>query len=282
MLSLIETVKVILLGIIEGITEWLPVSSTGHMILFDELFPLNVSDEFKGMFIVVIQFGAILAVIFQFWDKLWPFALNREEGGLIVKQSRINLWLHMIVSCLPAIIVGLPLDDFIDEHFYNPYVIAAALIIFGVGFILVENRNRNIKPQIRSVAQIDYKTALIIGLFQLIAALFPGTSRSGATIIGALLIGVSRRTAAEYTFYLAVPVMAGASLLKLVKYGFHYSATEVFYLLLGMLTAFVVSWFVIRFFMSFVKKHNYKGFGYYRIALGALVLIFFTVKALSA
>lgn len=279
MLSILEIIKVIFLGIVEGITEWLPISSTGHMILFDELFKLNVTDEFKEMFFVVIQFGAIIAVIIQFWNKLWPF--GRDEQGIVVKKSVFNMWFHMIVSCLPAIVIGLPLDDFIDEHFYNPYVVAAALIIFGVGFIWVENRNRGVKPRIRSVSQIDYKTALIIGLFQLIAALFPGTSRSGATIVGALLIGVSRKTAAEYTFYLAVPVMAGASLLKLVKYGFHYSATEVFYLLLGMLVAFVVSWYVIKFLMGYIKKHNFKVFGYYRIALGILVLLFFAVKAIA-
>lgn len=279
MLSILEIIKVIFLGIVEGITEWLPISSTGHMILFDELFKLNVTDEFKEMFFVVIQFGAIIAVIIQFWNKLWPF--GRDEQGIVVKKSVFNMWFHMIVSCLPAIAIGLPLDDFIDEHFYNPYVVAAALIIFGVGFIWVENRNRGVKPRIRSVSQIDYKTALIIGLFQLIAALFPGTSRSGATIVGALLIGVSRKTAAEYTFYLAVPVMAGASLLKLVKYGFHYSATEVFYLLLGMLVAFVVSWYVIKFLMGYIKKHNFKVFGYYRIALGILVLLFFAVKAIA-
>lgn len=279
MLSILEIIKVIFLGIVEGITEWLPISSTGHMILFDELFKLNVTDEFKEMFFVVIQFGAIIAVIIQFWNKLWPF--GRDEQGIVVKKSVFNMWFHMIVSCLPAIAIGLPLDDFIDEHFYNPYVVAAALIIFGVGFIWVENRNRGVKPRIRSVSQIDYKTALIIGLFQLIAALFPGTSRSGATIVGALLIGVSRKTAAEYTFYLTVPVMAGASLLKLVKYGFHYSATEVFYLLLGMLVAFVVSWYVIKFLMGYIKKHNFKVFGYYRIALGILVLLFFAVKAIA-
>ena len=219
MLGIFEIIKVIFLGVVEGITEWLPISSTGHMILFDEFVKLNVSDEFKEMFFVVIQFGAIIAVIIRFWDKLWPFAKSKQGQGIVVKKPIINLWFHMLVSCVPAIIVGLPLDGFIDEHLYNPYVVAAALMIFGVAFIWVENRNAARKPQITRVSQIDYKTALIIGLFQLIAALFPGTSRSGATIVGALLLGVSRQVAAQYTFYLAVPVMAGASFLKLVKYG---------------------------------------------------------------
>ncbi len=281
MLSLLEIIKVIFLGIIEGITEWLPISSTGHMILFDELVKLNVSDEFKEMFLVVIQFGAIIAVIIRFWDKLFPFAKNKEGEGIVIKKPIISLWFHMLVSCLPAIVVGLPLDSFIDEHLYNPYVVAAALIVFGVGFIWVENRNKGAKPRITRVSQIDYRTALIIGAFQLIAALFPGTSRSGATIIGALLIGVSRQVAAQYTFYLAVPVMAGASLLKLAKYGLHYSATEVFYLLLGMLVAFSVSWVVINFFMNYIKKHDFKFFGWYRIALGAFVLLFFIIKAIA-
>ena len=281
MLGIFEIIKVIFLGIVEGITEWLPISSTGHMILFDEFVKLNVSDEFKEMFFVVIQFGAIIAVIIRFWDKLWPFAKSKQGQGIVVKKPIINLWFHMLVSCVPAIIVGLPLDDFIDEHLYNPYVVAAALIIFGVAFIWVENRNAARKPQITRVSQIDYKTALIIGLFQLIAALFPGTSRSGATIVGALLLGVSRQVAAQYTFYLAVPVMAGASFLKLVKYGPHYSATEFFYLMLGMLVAFAVSWVVINFLMNYIKKHDFKFFGWYRIILGAFVLLFFVIKAIA-
>ncbi len=280
MIKLLEILKVIVLGIVEGITEWLPISSTGHMILFDEIIKLNVTEEFKEMFLVVIQFGAIIAVIIQFWDKLWPFGLDNRQ--LVVKKSIFNMWFHVIVSCIPAIIIGLPFDDLINKYLYNYVVVALALIVFGVAFIWVENRNKGVKPKINSISQIDYKTALFIGLFQMIAAIFPGTSRSGATIVGALLLGVSRTVAAEYTFYLAVPVMAGASLLKIVKYGAHYTGAEVLYLILGMAVAFAVSWVVIKFLMDFVKRHDFKVFGWYRIALGAVVLLFFIIKSLTA
>ncbi len=280
MIKLLEILKVIVLGIVEGITEWLPISSTGHMILFDEIIKFNVTEEFKEMFLVVIQFGAIIAVIIQFWDKLWPFGLDNRQ--LVVKKSIFNMWFHVIVSCIPAIIIGLPFDDLINKYLYNYVVVALALIVFGVAFIWVENRNRGVKPRINSISQIDYKTALFIGLFQMIAAIFPGTSRSGATIVGALLLGVSRTVAAEYTFYLAVPVMAGASLLKIVKYGAHYTGAEVLYLILGMAVAFAVSWVVIKFLMDFVKRHDFKVFGWYRIALGAVVLLFFIIKSLTA
>lgn len=280
MIKLLEILKVIVLGIVEGITEWLPISSTGHMILFDEIIKFNVTEEFKEMFLVVIQFGAIIAVIIQFWDKLWPFGLDNRQ--LVVKKSIFNMWFHVIVSCIPAIIIGLPFDDLINKYLYNYVVVALALIVFGVAFIWVENRNNGVKPKINSISQIDYKTALFIGLFQMIAAIFPGTSRSGATIVGALLLGVSRTVAAEYTFYLAVPVMAGASLLKIVKYGAHYTGAEVLYLILGMAVAFAVSWVVIKFLMDFVKRHDFKVFGWYRIALGAVVLLFFIIKSLTA
>ena len=280
MIKLLEILKVIVLGIVEGITEWLPISSTGHMILFDEIIKFNVTEEFKEMFLVVIQFGAIIAVIIQFWDKLWPFGLDNRQ--LVVKKSIFNMWFHVIVSCIPAIIIGLPFDDLINNYLYNYVVVALALIVFGVAFIWVENRNKGVKPKINSISQIDYKTALFIGLFQMIAAIFPGTSRSGATIVGALLLGVSRTVAAEYTFYLAVPVMAGASLLKIVKYGAHYTGAEVLYLILGMAVAFAVSWVVIKFLMDFVKRHDFKVFGWYRIALGAVVLLFFIIKSLTA
>lgn len=280
MIKLLEILKVIVLGIVEGITEWLPISSTGHMILFDEIIKFNATEEFKEMFLVVIQFGAIIAVIIQFWDKLWPFGLDNRQ--LVVKKSIFNMWFHVIVSCIPAIIIGLPFDDLINKYLYNYVVVALALIVFGVAFIWVENRNRGVKPKINSISQIDYKTALFIGLFQMIAAIFPGTSRSGATIVGALLLGVSRTVAAEYTFYLAVPVMAGASLLKIVKYGAHYTGAEVLYLILGMAVAFAVSWVVIKFLMDFVKRHDFKVFGWYRIALGAVVLLFFIIKSLTA
>ena len=279
MAQLFEFLKIIILGIVEGITEWLPISSTGHMILVDEFLQLNVSDEFKEMFFVVIQLGAILAVVVLFWKKLWPFGRS-EDNRIVIKKSIFNMWFHVLVSCVPAVLIGLPLDDFINEHFYNYVVVALALIIFGVAFIYVENRNKNLKPRIRSVSKIDYKTAFIIGLFQLIAAVFPGTSRSGATIVGALLLGVSRKAAAEYTFFLAVPVMVGASLLKLVKFGFHYSFMEVIYLIMGMAIAFAVSWVVIKFLMSYIKKHDFKVFGWYRIILGAVVMVYFLVKTI--
>lgn len=280
MAKLIELVKVIILGIVEGITEWLPISSTGHMILVDEFLHLNVSEDFKNLFLVVIQLGAIMAVVLLFWNQLWPFGFDKNDNKLIVKKSIFNMWFHVIVSCIPAIIIGLPFDDFFEEHLYNYIVVALALIAFGVAFIVIENKNKSLKPKINSISEIDYKTALIIGMFQLVAAIFPGTSRSGATIVGALLIGVSRTVAAEYTFFLAVPVMAGASLLKVVKYGFHYELIELVYLITGMAVAFAVSWIVINFIMGYIKKHDFKVFGWYRIVLGSLVLIYFFVKSM--
>ncbi len=278
MIKFIEIIKVIILGIVEGITEWLPISSTGHMILVDEFIRLDVSDDFKNMFFVVIQLGAIIAVVAQFWNKLWPFGYN--EHKIIIKKSVFNMWFHVIVSCIPAVVIGLPFGDFFDEHFYNYTVVAIALIVFGIAFIIIENKNRSASPKIKSISQIDYKTAFIIGMFQLIAAIFPGTSRSGATIVGALLIGVSRTAAAEYTFFLAVPVMAGASALKLFKYGLGYTVAEVVYLGIGTVVAFSVSWFVIKYLMAYIKKHDFKVFGWYRIILGATVLIYFAIKSL--
>lgn len=278
MSAVIEFIKVIILGIVEGITEWLPISSTGHMILVDEFLKLNVSDDFKNLFFVVIQLGAILAVVILFWKQLWPFGY--EEHKIVVKKSIFNMWFHVIVSCIPAIIIGLPFDDFFEKYLYNYVVVALALIVFGVAFIVIENKNKSITPRINSISEIDYKTALIIGMFQLIAAIFPGTSRSGATIVGALLIGVSRTVAAEYTFFLAVPVMAGASLLKVIKYGFNYELIGIVYLVLGMAVAFIVSWFVIKFLMGYIKKHDFKAFGWYRIVLGIVVLAYFIIKAI--
>ena len=280
MSGIIEFFKTILLGIVEGITEWLPISSTGHMILVDEFLHLNVSEEFKNLFLVVIQFGAILAVVLLFWEKLWPFGY--DEKKIVIKKNIFNMWFHVLVSCIPAIIIGLPFDDFFEKYLYNYVVVALALIVFGIAFIIIENKNKSLRPRINSISQISYKTAFIIGLFQLIAAMFPGTSRSGATILGALMIGVSRTTAAEYTFFMAVPVMAGASLLKVVKYGFNYSLLEAAYLLAGMATAFIVSFFVIKFLMSYIKRHDFKVFGWYRIVLGALVLIYFVAKSALA
>ncbi len=280
-----EIIKAIILGIVEGITEWLPISSTGHLILVDELLKLKVSSEFKEMFDVVIQLGAILAVVVIFWQKLWPFGrknnnapLNKTPFGKMVKTDIFVMWFKVIVACLPAAVIGLILDDWVDEHFYNPWVVAIALIVFGVAFIIVENWNKNRTPKVNSIDGLTYKSALIIGAFQVLAAVFPGTSRSGATIVGALLIGISRVVAAEFTFYLAIPVMFGASLLKLVKYDGGFSGHEIAILATGMIVAFLVSLFVIKFLMSYIKKHDFKAFGWYRIILGILVLIYFAVK----
>ena len=280
-----EIIKAIILGIVEGIPEWLPISSTGHLILVDELLKLKVSSEFKEMFDVVIQLGAILAVVVIFWQKLWPFGrknnnapLNKTPFGKMVKTDIFVMWFKVIVACLPAAVIGLILDDWVDEHFYNPWVVAIALIVFGIAFIIVENWNKNRTPKVNSIDGLTYKSALIIGAFQVLAAVFPGTSRSGATIVGALLIGISRVVAAEFTFYLAIPVMFGASLLKLVKYDGGFSGLEIAILATGMIVAFLVSLFVIKFLMSYIKKHDFKAFGWYRIILGILVLIYFAVK----
>ncbi len=276
---MLDFLKALLFGIVEGITEWLPVSSTGHMILLNEFVKMNVSEEFWNMFLVVIQLGAILAVVVLFWNKIFPFDFSKKaiaEG----KVNRIEvwmLWVKIIVACLPAVVIGLPLDDWIDEHLYNGFVVAVMLILFGVLFIIVETRNKGRKRKINNLDELTIKTALIIGLWQVIAALLPGTSRSGATIIGALLLGVSRKTAAEFTFFLAIPVMFGASLLKLVKFGLSFTGTEVVILLIGMVSAFMVSVFVIRFLMSYIRKHDFKPFGWYRIVLGIIVLGYFAI-----
>lgn len=276
---MIEILKSIIYGIIEGITEWLPVSSTGHMILLEEIMPMNVSKSFWSMFLVVIQLGAILAVVLLYWNKIFPFKKTREGKYVSVKSIWV-LWSKILVATIPAAVIGLALDDWIDEHLYNGFVVAIMLILVGVAFIYVENRNKDMRPTVNSLSALSYKDALIIGLFQVIAAVLPGTSRSGATIIGGLLIGVSRAVAAEFTFFLAIPVMFGASLLKLVKFGFAFSFLEFFILIIGMLVALVVSIFVIRFLMSYIKKHDFKVFGWYRIVLGIIVLIFFAIRAL--
>lgn len=283
-MDVIEIIKAIVLGIVEGITEWLPISSTGHMILVDEFLKLNVSDEFKEMFEVVIQLGAILAVVVIFWGKLWPFGkrnnnrpLKKEGIGAYIKTDIFSMWFKVLASCIPAAVVGLLFDDKLNELFYNSWTVAIALIVFGVAFIVIEKWNKNKKSKINSIDDLTYKAALIIGLFQLIAAIFPGTSRSGATIVGALLIGVSRTTAAEFTFFLAVPVMFGASLLKLVKFGTDFTSMEIAILVSGMVTAFIVSIFVIKFLMDYIKKHDFTVFGWYRIILGALVIAYFTL-----
>lgn len=333
-MDIVEIIKIILLGIIEGVTEWLPVSSTGHMYLFDEFWPMQASDAFKEMFFVVIQLGAILAVVVMFWNKLWPLGLKKnrkpdadgserplhavqplaqqeaelrrmarkgefipsdqdtlfaarngdgaavDKKGVYFKKDILLMWLKVIIACIPTAILGFLLDDILDTYLYNGPVIAAMLIVYGIAFILIENWNKKRTPRINSVGEIGYMTAVMFGLFQALA-MIPGTSRSGATIVGALLIGVSRTTAAEFTFFLAIPTMFGASLLKLVKFfldGNMLGGTEIAALFIGMAVAFAVSLAVIRFLMNFVRKHDFKVFGWYRIALGIVVGIVFVLQ----
>ena len=273
-MKLLEFLKVIFLGIIEGITEWLPISSTGHMLLVDEFLQLSASDEFKEMFFVVIQLGAILAVVLLFWKKMWPFRLGESKRTVVVRKKVFSVWFKVIVACVPGAIVTLLFDDFIEAHLHTPFVIAAALIVYGVAFIVVEKRNRTCKPKIGKLSEIDYKTALLIGLFQVLS-IIPGTSRSGATIVGALIIGVSRTAGAEFTFFLAVPVMFGLSFIKLLKFGLAFTGTELAILLVGSVSAFLVSLFVIKFLMNYIKKHDFTVFGWYRIALGIVVMLYF-------
>lgn len=270
---LLEIIKVIFLGIVEGITEWLPVSSTGHMLLVDEFIKLNVSDEFKEMFFVVIQLGAILAVVILFWNKMWPFQFKDKEHS-VIKKDIFSIWFKVVVTCIPGTVVTLLFDDYVEAHFKTPVIIALALIFYGIAFILVENWNKKRTPKIKELSDISYKTALIIGLFQVLS-IVPGTSRSGSTIIGALLIGVSRVAAAEFTFFVAVPVMFGLSFIKIIKFGFAFSATEAVILITGMIVAFLVSVLVIKIFMDYIKKRDFKVFGWYRIILGIIVLLYF-------
>lgn len=267
-LSLIELLKVILLGIVEGITEWLPISSTGHMLLVDAFIPLNMSEEFKEMFFYIIQLGAIFAVVLLFWKKMWPFQLKDRNRPFVCMRT-IHTWLKVVVACIPGAIATLLFDDYVEAHLKTPLVIAIMLILYGVIFILLSRRHT--RPQIRRLSDISYRTAFLIGLFQVLS-IIPGTSRSGATIVGALLLGVSRVAAAEFTFFLAVPVMFGMSALKLLKFGLNFTASEVVVLLLGMAVAFGVSLLVIRFLMAYVKKHDFRVFGWYRIALGIAVI----------
>lgn len=292
--NIMEILKAILFGIVEGITEWLPISSTGHMILLNEFVTLNVSPEFWKMFLVVIQLGAILAVVVLFWNIIWPFALTKNVheffsdngaqefwkrkylsvGPVTVKMEIIINWLKIVVACIPAIVfVLLDLDEICDKYFYNAVGVSIALIVFGIAFIVIENRNVGKKAKVEELMQITWKMAALIGIFQLLAAAFPGTSRSGATILGALLIGVSRKAASEFTFILAIPVMLGASLLELLDFGFALSSAEWMILLAGMISAFLVSVFVIKFLLGYIRKHDFKVFGWYRIVLGALVLL---------
>ena len=277
---MLDIIKAVLYGIVEGITEWLPVSSTGHMILLDEFVKMNVSEDFWNMFLVVIQLGAILAVVILYWNQIFPWDFSKEAR----KEHRVNrkdvwmLWAKILVACIPAAIVGVLFDDWLDEHLYNGYVVATMLIIFGILFIIIENKNKGKEPVIKTLEEIDFKTALIIGVFQLIAAIFPGTSRSGSTIVGSLMIGVSRTAAAQFTFLLAIPVMFGASLLKLVKFGLAFSSSEIAILVTGMVVAFAVSIIVIKFLMGYIRKHDFKVFGWYRIILGVVVLAYFFLK----
>ena len=272
-----EILKAVLFGIIEGITEWLPISSTGHMILLQEFVTLKMSAEFMEMFFVVIQLGAILAVVLLYWNKLFPFSFKR---GMQIKISILQMWFKIIFACIPAAVVGILFDDQLNDWFYNYQTVSIMLILFGILFLVIENMNYGKRPEIVKLSQITYKTAFLIGLFQLIAAVFPGTSRSGATIIGGLLIGMSRTVAAEFTFFLAVPVMFGASLLKLIKFGIKFESDEVVVLLVGMIVAFVVSIISIKFLMNYIKKNNFKSFGWYRIVLGILVLLYFGIQTL--
>lgn len=269
-----ELFKVIIIGIIEGITEWLPISSTGHMILAEEFLHLDVSAEFLTMFNVVIQLGAIMAVVVLYFKKLWPFQRKVKGFQGFIKRDVWNLWMKVIIAVIPAAVIGIPLDDWFTEHFHNYQVVSMMLILYGILFIVVENYNKHRQPVVTSFSQMTWKMALAIGMFQVLS-LVPGTSRSGSTILGALLLGNSRFIAAEFSFYLAIPVMFGASLLKLLKFGFAFTALETIILLTGMLVAFVVSVLAIKFLMSYIKKNDFKAFGYYRIILGIIVLGYF-------
>ena len=276
-MDFIEILKVIFLGIVEGITEWLPISSTGHMLLVDEFITLNaVDNEFKEMFFILIQLGAIFAVILLFWNKMWPFQFKDKNKSIILKDT-FSIWFKVVVACIPGAVVTILFDDYVEAHFQTPAVIAAALIFYGIAFIAIEKWNKTKIAKVATLEDITYKTAFLIGLFQVLS-IVPGTSRSGATIIGALLIGVSRVAAAEFTFFLAVPVMLGMSALKLLKFGFDFTGTEIAVLVLGMATAFVVSVLVIKFLMSYIKKKDFKVFGWYRIVLGAVIILYTLMK----
>ena len=277
---LLELLKAFLFGVVEGITEWLPISSTGHMILLDQFVQLGVSEDFYSMFEVVIQLGAILAVVVIYWHKIWPFhqADNSAHAQGIwryVDKDIMIMWLKIFIACLPAGIIGIAFNDTFERLFYNPTCVAIALIVFGIAFILIEDIHKNKQPKITSIAELSYYTVVLIGFFQLIAAVFPGTSRSGATIVGALILGVSRTVATEFTFFLAIPVMFGAALFKLVKFGFSFTPLEIWILVVGLVTAFITSIIAIKFLMQYIKKHTFKAFGWYRIILGLLVIAYF-------
>lgn len=270
-IDFIGVLKVIFLGIVEGITEWLPISSTGHMLLVDEFITLGMSESFKEMFFYVIQFGAIIAVPVIFWDKMFPFNLT-DKTKPIIKKDIFSMWFKVLVAIIPSAILGLLFDDIVEEYFGTPLTISLMLIIYGIAFIIIEKINKKKRAKISDISDFTYSLAFIVGLFQVLSML-PGTSRSGATIIGALIFGASRTAAAEFTFFLALPTMIGASLIKLLKFGFIFTATEIFVLLLGMAVAFIVSIIAIRFLMDYVKKHDFRLFGIYRIILGALIIL---------
>lgn len=270
-LNFIEILKVIFLGIVEGITKWLPISSTGHMLLVDEFITLNMSEAFKEMFFVVIQLGAILAVVVMFWKKMFPFQFKNKTQP-IIKKDTFSLWFKVVIACIPGAIITILFDDYIEAHLHTPIVIAAALVFYGIAFIAIEIWNKKRFPTTSKLEDITYQTAFLIGLFQVLS-IIPGTSRSGATIVGALLIGVSRVAAAEFTFFLAVPVMFGLSAIKIIKFGISFTSTELLILVIGVVVAFAVSILVIKFLMEYIKKHDFKVFGWYRIALGIAVLL---------
>lgn len=276
MSAFLEFLKIVVFGLVEGFTEWLPISSTGHLILVENIVHFNASENFMNVFRVVIQLGAIMAVVVLYFRKLNPFDQKKNE-----KQRRMTwqLWIKIIIACLPAAVVGILLDEILDKYLYTPYVVAAMLIIYGILFIVLEKHNEFVDFPVKKVSQISYINAFYIGLFQLLS-LIPGTSRSGATILGAMLLGCSRTAASEFTFFLGIPVMFGASLLKIIHYGLAFSIAEIFYLIAGMVIAFVVSMYSIRFLMNYVKNHDFRFFGYYRIVLGIIVLIYFGLMAL--
>ncbi|MEI3219108.1 MAG: undecaprenyl-diphosphate phosphatase [Lachnoclostridium sp.] len=273
---MLDVLKVIILGIVEGITEWLPVSSTGHLILVGDVLQPGMSDAFMEMFNVVIQLGAIMAVVVLYFHKLNPFSKRKSKKQKLLTWQ---MWIKVLIASIPAAVIGLIFNDYLDAIFYKPIPVAVMLIVYGVLFIIVENRNKGVRPKVTKISELTIRMLLLIGVFQMLA-LIPGTSRSGATIIGALIIGVSRETAAEFTFFLAIPVMFGASFLKLVKFGFHFTGAEFGLLMLGCVVSFVVSVVAIKFLMGYIKKHDFKVFGYYRIALGALILIVAAVRAI--
>lgn len=273
--DLLNFIKAIVIGIVEGITEWLPISSTGHMLLLNDFWPLNMDPKFEEMFFVVIQLGAIIAVIVMFWQKIFP--VKRIDKKTVVDKNILWLWLKIVVACIPAGILGVLFDDFLEEYFGTPLTIAIMLIVYGIAFIIVEYFNKARVPKVTDVNKISYKTALAIGFFQALS-MIPGTSRSGATIVGALILGVSRTSAAEFTFYLAIPTMIGASIFKLLKFGMNFTTGELVVLISGSIVAFLVSVVAIKFLMSYIKKHDFKVFGWYRIVLGIIVIALCVVK----